>query len=72
MAVLWSLTVLKTQVLEGNIESLDNVLSGKTTSVLGLLSAGTEEDLCGDNDIPSVPSELLDDSAHLTLGLAVS
>ena len=63
------LTVVKTQVLEGDVQSLDNVLSRKTTGVLGLLSASTEENLGGDDNVPSVPSELLDDSAHFTLGL---
>ena len=66
------INVVELEVLQALQSSLDNVLPGKTSGVVGLFSVGTEEDLGGDDDVSSVPAELLDDTTHLPLGLYTS
>ena len=57
------------------VQPLDQVLP-RQPSRIEVLSAGTEEDLGGDDQVGSLPSTFLDDSAHLdfrvSLGVAFS
>jgi hypothetical protein len=64
------LTVVQLEPLQGSLASLDDVLPAETPRVLRLGAVGAEEHLGGDDDVTTVPSELLDHSAHLDLGLA--
>jgi hypothetical protein len=48
------INVFKLQVLQTLESTLDDVLPGKTSGVVGLLSVGTEEDLGGDDVVSSV------------------
>jgi len=48
------INVVELQVLQTLKGSLDDVLPGKTSGVVGFLSVGTEEDLGGDDVVSSV------------------
>lgn len=58
------------QSLQRALESLHDVLPAQATSV-GLLAAGTEEDLCAQDVLVAGPVELLEGSAHLDLASTV-
>jgi hypothetical protein len=62
--------VVESQVLERDVETLNDVLSRQTSGILGLASLSTEEDLGGNDNVSSVPAELLDNSTHLSLGFS--
>jgi hypothetical protein len=55
------------QVLQALVETLNDVLPRKTTSVAGVGTLGTEEDLGGDDDIATV----LEMSATIDIELAL-
>jgi hypothetical protein len=48
------INVVELEVLQALQSSLDDVLPGKTSGVVGLFSVGTKEDLGGDDVISSV------------------
>jgi len=48
------INVIKLQVLQTLKSTFDNVLPGETSSVVGLFSVGTKEDLGGDDVVSSI------------------
>jgi len=49
-----NINVIKLQVLQTLKSTFNDVLSGKTSSVVGLFSVGTKEDLGGDDVVSSI------------------
>jgi hypothetical protein len=62
-------TVIQAQPLQTIVQPLDQVLPAQSSAVQ-LLSTGTEEDLGGDDVVGPLPTHLVQDSAHLDLGVS--